>query len=127
MDQYEHIANQFLIRKGLKTLESNFSCAGGEIDIISWHGNELVFVEVKFRSDVDYGHPLEFVTPSKISKIRRTAQHYLLKHFPETEPWVRFDVISLLPKNNSPSSQHHKDKNIELFDAFAIEWIQAAF
>lgn len=60
---------EYLCGKGYEILERNFNCRLGEIDIIAREkeSNTLVFCEVKYRSSLNYGDPLEAVTPEKIS------------------------------------------------------------
>ena len=48
----EDIATEYLEKQGYIILERNFYCKQGEIDIIAKDKNEVVFVEVKSRSDV---------------------------------------------------------------------------
>ena len=127
MDYYEATASEFLQSKGLEIIGENFTWPGGEIDLIALDQGELIFIEVKYRSNSKHGHPLEFITPHKISKLRKTADYYLLHQWQGIEPWVRFDVIGLLPLDNKPLSQNKPIENTENFKSFTIEWIQAAF
>lgn len=89
-------ARAFLKEKGYKLLESNYSRATGEIDIIARHRRTLVFVEVKRRSSLRFGRPSEAVDRAKQLHILRTAQLYLQENRLEGAP-VRFDVIEILP------------------------------
>ena len=50
----EDLAAEFLIKKGYKILERNFEASQGEIDIIAKDNKELVFVEVKTRTDMSF-------------------------------------------------------------------------
>ena len=50
----EEIATEFLRKKGYKILERNFEASQGEIDIIAKDDKELVFVEVKTRTDTAF-------------------------------------------------------------------------
>lgn len=88
-------AQNFLKKKKYKLLETNYSCALGEIDIIALQKDVIVFVEVKTRTSEDFGRPCEAVTPYKQNKIRSVASYYLmLKGW--TERNARFDVIEVL-------------------------------
>ena len=73
----EDIATEYLEKQGYIILERNFYCKQGEIDIIAKDKNEVVFVEVKSRSDVGYGLPSEAVTKQKIKHLCRTARYFL--------------------------------------------------
>ena len=56
--RYEEAAAAFLQKQGFRILEKNFRCRQGEIDLVCREGKELVFTEVKYRSDVSCGSPL---------------------------------------------------------------------
>ena len=90
----ERVAQVYLRRCGYKIVKTNYAFRGGEVDIIARDGRVLSFVEVRSRSSVAFGHPLETVDHTKRRKIIRTALHYAarLKH----EPIVRFDVLSVV-------------------------------
>lgn len=92
---YEVKAKEFLEKKNYKILETNFYCKLGEIDIIAYDNNVIVFIEVKARKNVKYGYPREFVTASKQRKIIKTAKYYMMKKncF---EFQCRFDVIEII-------------------------------
>ena len=94
----EQLALEYLIEQGLSLIEKNFCCKLGEIDIIMQDGNTLVFVEVRLRNNVLYGTGAETVTHSKMRKIIKTAQVYLLKHPLAENLGCRFDVISMNEK-----------------------------
>ena len=75
--QGEEIATQYLTKKGYQILERNFYARKGEIDIIAKEKQEIVFVEVKTRSNHQYGNPAEAVDSHKIHHIYDTAKYYL--------------------------------------------------
>ena len=54
--------------QGYFILERNYRCKQGEIDLIGKEGEYLCFIEVKYRSDLSYGSPLEAVTKAKQRK-----------------------------------------------------------
>jgi putative endonuclease len=91
----EKEALKFLERKGYKIVEKNFRSSFGEIDIIMKHGEELVFIEVRSRTDNSFGEPYETVNIKKQNKLYKLAEHYLnLKELQDMP--CRFDVISLI-------------------------------
>ena len=55
--QGEAIAQKFLKDQGYKILATNFTCKIGEIDIIAQQKKTIVFVEVKTKSNLDFGYP----------------------------------------------------------------------
>ncbi len=89
----ERAAAQWLSQKGLSIVERNFSCRRGEIDLIGWDGEHLIFVEVRYRSRKDYGSPEETVDRRKQGRIIAAAQWYLLQHPEYEEQPCRFDVL----------------------------------
>ena len=51
----EQLGQKFLQSKGLVFVAKNFRTRRGEIDLIMLDNKVLVFVEVRFRSSVNYG------------------------------------------------------------------------
>ena len=98
-DLGELIARNYLINKGAKIIESNYKIKTGEIDIISILDEELVFIEVKARTNTRYGYPSEAVNYKKIKKIINTANYYLLTNNLYNKK-IRFDVIEVYLKEN---------------------------
>lgn len=66
----------------------------GEIDIIAYQGDTLVFIEVKTRRGDRFGEPEEAVIPSKQRQIRRIAEGYLALNRLVDVP-CRFDVLAV--------------------------------
>ncbi|EQF25894.1 nuclease-related domain protein [Clostridioides difficile CD160] len=90
----EEIAVNYLLAKGAKILEKNYRLKLGEIDIIANIGNEIVFVEVKSRSNIKYGYPCESVGFKKRKKIVDVAKYYIIKNNLYNTP-IRFDIIEV--------------------------------
>lgn len=89
-------AIHYLIKHGFTILERNFYTRAGEIDIIAKDGDYLVFIEVKFRWNQEYGFPAEAVTIRKQRKIVRCARFYLISHKLWEKTPCRFDVVVFL-------------------------------
>lgn len=95
----ESEARQYLVKQGLRWITSNYRSRWGEVDLIMWHGDYLVFVEVRARVSSEYGGALESITYHKKQKIIKTATHYLMiKCLMEKHP-LRFDVICVQGKS----------------------------
>ncbi len=92
---YEKIAGEYLEQQGYRILQYNFYSRYGEIDIVAMHEGYLVFVEVKFRTHVGQGSPLEAVSLLKQRKLSKCAAYYLKKNHLDDVP-VRFDVVGIL-------------------------------
>lgn len=103
-DRGEKIALEFLNRSGYKILDHNFRTPMGEIDIVAFK-DELVFVEVKSRTNLKYGSPQEAVTPFKQQHIKKAALFYLQQKN-MTDSIFRFDVIAILFNGASYEIEH---------------------
>jgi len=91
---YENMVCSFLEEKGMIILERNFVSKKGEIDIIAKDGTCTVFIEVKYRSNKQFGNPIEAVTENKKIRICQTAAYYCVKHREVKE--IRYDVIGIM-------------------------------
>lgn len=107
--QAEDTACEYLIKQGLTLIEKNFHCRYGEVDLIMNDKKTLVFVEVRYRKNNDYGGAKESVTHKKQQKLHTTASLYMQKNNHDRQ--ARFDVIAI-----TGSSKKHN-----------LEWIQNAF
>ena len=63
--------------EGYFILHKNYRNKYGEIDIIAKKGKNLIFTEVKTRTNLEYGDPLETINKLKISRIKRAASFYI--------------------------------------------------
>lgn len=73
----EDFAARVLENAGYRILFRNYRSRTGEIDIIATRDGVLHFVEVKTRTDDEFGYPSDAVTENKRRSIRRTAECYL--------------------------------------------------
>ena len=93
----ENKAKKYLKRRGYRILESNYRTKAGEIDLIAKEQGCVVFVEVKTRTNEEYGAPAEAVSFYKQKHMLKSAQYYLARHDEECE--CRFDVIEVRLSN----------------------------
>lgn len=94
----EEIAAEFLTQKGFEILLRNYRHKRSEIDIISSMDSILVFIEVKYRSNNQYGYPEDFVSDNQKKSILTAAEEYIL-----TQKWeglIRFDIIAIDASNH---------------------------
>jgi putative endonuclease len=89
----ERAAENYLTRRGLRTLERNYRVRAGEIDLVMTDHDELVFVEVRFRSRTEFGDGAASVDFRKQQRLISAARHYL-QHRGDERP-CRFDVVSV--------------------------------
>jgi putative endonuclease len=91
----EAAAAAYLARQGYELLERQWHTSTGEIDLIARHNGQLVFVEVRTRSNRRYGSPEESVTAAKQARLIALAYAYLEAHsLDDTTPW-RIDVVAV--------------------------------
>ncbi|MCK9522840.1 MAG: YraN family protein [Proteobacteria bacterium] len=87
-----------LMQRGYRILDRNVREKFAEIDIIAQQEQTICFVEVRTRTNAEWGHPAETITPRKQRLIRRAAESWLVKrrlyHMPS-----RFDVATILWDN----------------------------
>jgi len=102
----EDAAVRFLEKQGFRIARRGFRFHRGEIDIIAYDRETLVFVEVKTRANLDRGRPEEAVTPAKQRQIRRIAEAYLGLNRLENAV-CRFDVLALLRDGDGGFAIHH--------------------
>lgn len=91
----EQQAAAFLTERGFRIAERNFSARQGEIDIIGWDEEYLVFLEVKYRSGTSFDNPLAAVGYAKRRRICRTADYYRYRKGLSFDIPVRYDVIGI--------------------------------
>jgi len=106
-EQGEAQALAYLQQQGLQLISQNYRCRSGEIDIIMQDGQELVFIEVKYRTSQQYGSAVEFFHPHKRRKFESAIQHYMLEH--QLNPSLiahRIDIVGIdvLSNNNDKIS-----------------------
>ena len=105
----EDIAQRYLQRSGIIIVARNYRMAGGagEVDLIGWETDTLVFVEVKSRHTGEYGDPDRAIGQDKQRSLVRAAREYA-RH--AEVPWekVRFDVVNVI-FSTPPSVTHFRD------------------
>ncbi|WP_341394820.1 YraN family protein [Arthrobacter sp. G119Y2] len=105
----EDLAAGYLAAAGIEVIDRNWRCPDGEIDLVGIENGTLVIVEVKTRSSLDYGHPLEAITPAKLARLYllasrwRTAQERRFTGF-------RVDAVSVVDDGaGTPVIEHLRE------------------
>ena len=103
----EEIAASYLESIGFEVLERNWRCPEGELDIVAYEAAEraLVFVEVKTRSGMAFGTPLEAITHRKATKLYRLAWLWQ-KQRRRRASRLRVDGVGVLFGNGRPEISH---------------------
>ncbi|MHB8882137.1 MAG: YraN family protein [Thermodesulfovibrionales bacterium] len=103
----EEAALAFLKKAGFTILDINYKTVFGEVDIIGRDRGVTVFIEVKARSSIAFGHPFEAVTKKKQERLKRLALFYMKQKKKELP--LRFDVLSISFAGGKPSIEHIRD------------------
>lgn len=103
----EDISCKYLKENNYRIICRNFTCRQGEIDIIAKDNNkkELVFIEVKTRSNFKYGKPCEAVNKEKKKHIYEAGKYYIYKNRIRNLA-IRLDVIEIYIKNGTYQINH---------------------
>ncbi|MFZ3204052.1 MAG: YraN family protein [Pseudomonas sp.] len=108
----EELARLHLQQHGLKLLAQNWSCRLGELDLVMFDVDTVVFVEVRYRRHSAWGGAVESVDARKREKLTRAAMHFLQQESRWAKHPCRFDVIAINAEGNSTPR---------------LNWIQNAF
>ena len=105
-DKGEGIAADFLKKKGYAILARQVVIGKlGELDLVCRHVRTLVFVEVKTRSDRQYGLPEESIGEWKRARFRRSIEAWLQQH-QLTHADIRADVVAIEMGKGEPVIRH---------------------
>ena len=108
----ESLAANHLIKHGLKRLNQNYRCRIGEVDLIMQDKQYLVFIEVRYRKNEDFGGAKASITREKQKKIRKVAEYYLRRFGSRAQRiFCRFDAIAVCAVK----------------EGLQIEWLKNAF
>lgn len=104
----EDLAHRYLQDNGLIVTDRNWTTLNGlgELDIVAWDGDTLVFVEVKSRANDEYGDPGRAVNRVKRMAMAHAARWY--SRLIGVPPWrCRHDLVTVV-FNNPPVIQHYR-------------------
>lgn len=107
---------EHLAEAGYVILARNQRTRFYEIDIIATRldpsgAPEIVFVEVKYRRNADFGGGAESITPDKQFRLRRAAEAWLVRHPHYQSLQPRLDVV-VVEGEHSPFRLHHYEDAI---------------
>jgi putative endonuclease len=104
----EAAAADFFTAQGYAIAHRNYRHRRAEVDLIVRRDDVLlVFVEVKTRSSVRFGHPEEFVTERKRQLFRLAAEQY--QEEIEWQGDIRFDILALTQVAGGFRIEHFED------------------
>ena len=105
----EQNARSHLEQHGLRLLFQNWSCRCGELDLVMLDGDTVVFVEVRYRKNTQWGGALASIDERKQQKLIFAAQYFLQRESRWANSPCRFDVVAI---------DSHPDQ---------LNWLQNAF
>lgn len=103
----ESTAAEYLEEHGYCIIDKNWRTSLGEIDIIATTATHLVFIEVKTRSGLGFGHPFEAITPAKVERMRKLAYAWCSQNANYGFK-IRLDAIAVLVSNGKTHIEHLK-------------------
>jgi len=103
----EELATAYLVKKGYHIKCRNYRYLKAEIDIIAQKGNTIAIIEVKSRNSAYFENIAETVSKKKIGLLVKAADYYINTNKFERE--VRFDIITILKKNDRYIIEHLED------------------
>ena len=107
----EDLAAGFMEAKGYIILDRNYRFERAEIDLVAlrFEPAELVFIEVKTRSNTKDSYPEESIDTKKKKRLFKVADSYIYEKKMNTVP-TRFDIISIAMDNpDHPMIYHIED------------------
>ena len=102
----EELAAAYLQEAGFRVLDRNYRCPDGEIDIVAADYRTLVACEVKTRSSLRYGTPIEAVDARKLRRLRRLAVRWAATHGVIFDG-LRVDVVGVLKSPDGEFTIEH--------------------
>ena len=73
----------------------NARAGRNELDLVVRRGSRIIFCEVKMRSRLDFGHPVEMVNREKQRRVRRAASLWLASRPELSGLEISFDIIGV--------------------------------
>ena len=89
----ENRAIQYLIDKGYDIINRNWRTRTGEIDIIAFKDETIVFIEVKTLPNGTIDMIKKELNYQKQQRILKTSKRFLLNNRQYSNSYVRYDVI----------------------------------
>ncbi len=71
-------------------LKRRYKTPFGEIDLIAKKSNQIIFIEIKARTDISL---MDFISKKQQSRINKAAEYFLVRNKKYNNCLVRFDAI----------------------------------
>jgi putative endonuclease len=124
----EAAAARYLTRQlGWTILDRNWRCRDGELDLVAYDGYRHIACEVKTRSSVAYGAPVEAITTVKAARLRRLAGRWADAHG-VCSASIRIDVIGLVATGTDSTADNGVCSTAETtdedFEGFTVDHLR---
>ena len=104
----EWLALRHILRLGYDVLARNWTSRHGELDLIAYEDETLVFIEVKTRRAPSLLRPEDALTEQKKERLERLAYRFLQRHELEVGS-LRFDLIAIdCPSERDFELRHYR-------------------
>ena len=106
----ENMASFALTKEGYSILCHNYTCPGGEIDIIAAKENYICFVEVKLRSRTSGENAACAVDEKKMSRIRCAIEHFFDEYKDNiyvSSLTPRIDIVEIYTSKSVATDYNH--------------------
>ena len=80
MNRGERRALRHYRLRGYRLLDANARVGRYELDLVLRRGRRLLVVEVKEKTGLEFGDPLEMINPEKVRRVQTGAQAWLAEH-----------------------------------------------
>jgi putative endonuclease len=111
----EEIARKFLVEKGFKLVESNYTNKLGELDLIMIYKDILIFVEVKMKVGDRFWMPEEMINKHKLSQVKRVAEGFLvMEQIAKSYQKYRIDAVCIVVDENKNVERINHYENVQL-------------
>jgi len=104
----EKMACKYVQRLGYRIVCQNWRCPYGEIDIVAEKEGKIKFFEVKYRSGNSYGYVHESLNYSKISKLRKAINLFLVQTRNYESTWS-LEGLCIFSDNNGYKLRYYPD------------------
>ncbi|WP_202077046.1 YraN family protein [Caldalkalibacillus salinus] len=104
----EKLAMEAYEALGYQTIERQFRCRFGEIDLILRKDHTLYFVEVRTKTSLAFGTAEESVHRDKQQTIRRVSECYLQQYSNQKHDAVQFDVVCIYINKRKRTAQLYR-------------------
>jgi putative endonuclease len=91
----EDLTGKFFSDQGYTVVDRNYHTPYGELDLVIRDTHDLIFVEVKTRTNLAFGYGETAISDGKLTHLVESAEYYLAQNNLQDEKW-RIDVVAIL-------------------------------